>query len=56
MRENNWPPHNFDPGLPADHQGIFDPGNDEPEVLLDENGDPVVESDDDFDLDDESTE
>lgn len=29
----NWPPHNLDPYLPADHQGTEDPGNDPPEDL-----------------------
>jgi len=29
-RENNWPPQfGFDPGLPADHQGMNDPGLDD---------------------------
>jgi len=32
--------------LPLDHQGINDPGNDELEVLLDEDGEPVDEIDD----------
>lgn len=38
----------IDPNLPADHQGMFDPGNDAPEVLLDEDGEPVVERDEDY--------
>lgn len=29
-KENNWPPAGFNPDLPADHQGMFDPGNDDP--------------------------
>ncbi len=37
----------YDPNLPADRQGQFDPGNDEPEVLFDEDGEPVTESDED---------
>ncbi len=40
----------YDPRLPEDRQNWNDPGNDEPEVLLDEDGEPVVESDEDFDL------
>lgn len=34
--------------LPLDHQGINDPGNDEPEVLLDEDGNPVDDDDEDL--------
>lgn len=42
----------IDPRLPIDQQHVDD---DIPEVALDENGDPVVESDDDYeDSDDDS--
>lgn len=37
---DNWPPPGFDPSLPADSQGMFDPGNDDDEIL-NEDGDPV---------------
>lgn len=40
----------YDPRLPEDRQGTFDPGNDLPEVLLNENGEPVVDEDSDEDM------
>lgn len=40
----------IDPYLPLSHQGMFDPGNDLPEVPLDENGEPVVDEDSDEDM------
>ena len=34
------------PYLPIDHQGMNDPDNDPPEVLLDEDGNPVIDDED----------
>ena len=44
-RENNWPPAGLDPNLPADHQGMNDPGNDLPD-------EDELEEDPDYDVDD----
>lgn len=41
---NDWPPKNFDPSLPADFQGQFDPGNSD-EELFDEDGNLIMEDD-----------
>lgn len=45
----------IDSQLPPNYQGINDPGNDIPEVFLDEDGNPVDEIDDEdmFDYKDE---